>query len=300
MIGFESQPIIVLGVERSGTSVVAEMVHIWGAYAGPSEKLHAADAHAPRGYFEYLPLWDFLAELGDFASGATWWDADFQQRMADRASEPGYRIKAVELMSEMDEGGPWFWKDPALCHYLPFFKQIWGDAIYLITVRHPLDTAVSWQKFIMPSNLKGRVSLVAVNLLRWQRMMTLILRYTDDAAHRLFVGYEDIIRRPREQAERLSDFLNSKFENRCSRIQEMVDAVDSRLWRNNCNISFDEAPEATEHQKALYAFARQMIDDPFQSFDRARYPMPPGYLEFLNIQEALLKACRDLETSTNA
>ena len=129
-------------------------------------------------------------------------------------------------MSEMDEGGPWFWKDPALCHYLPFFKQIWGDAIYIITVRHPLDTAVSWQKFIMPSNLNDRISFVAMNLLRWQHMMTLILRHTEDAAHRLFVGYEDIMRKPHVQAERLSNFLNSKFENRDSRIQPMADTVD--------------------------------------------------------------------------
>jgi len=33
-----ADPIIVLGVERSGTSVVAEMIHRWGAYAGDQEK----------------------------------------------------------------------------------------------------------------------------------------------------------------------------------------------------------------------------------------------------------------------
>lgn len=300
MTGSESQPIIILGAERSGTSVVAEMVHAWGAYAGASEKLHAADAHAPRGYWEYLPLWDLLAELGDFASGATWWDCDFQHRIGNYASDPVYRTKATVLMSEMDEGGPWFWKDPALCHYMPFFKQIWGDAVYIITVRHPLDTAVSWQKFIMPSKLKVRVSFVAMNLLRWQHMMTLILRHTEDAPHRLFVGYEDIVRNPCVQADRLSNYLNSNFGNRGSRIQAMADSVDSRLWQNNCGIPFDRAPAATKHQKALYAFARQKIIDPFHPFDSARYPLPPGYLEFLNIQEALLKTCRELETVTNA
>ena len=31
MIDSEGHPIIVLGAERSGTSVVAEMVHRWGA-----------------------------------------------------------------------------------------------------------------------------------------------------------------------------------------------------------------------------------------------------------------------------
>ena len=290
MIDAESYPIIVLGVERSGTSVVAEMVHRWGAYAGPPEKLHSADVHAPRGYWEFLPLWDLLAELGDFDAGATWWDRDFQQQIEKKATDPASRKKAVELMAEMHKGGPWFWKDPALSHFLPFWKQIWDDAIYIITVRNPLDTAVSWQKFIMPSNVKARISFVAMNLLRWQHIMTQILQHTEDAQHRLFLGYEDIMRNPRAQAERLACFLNSKFGKRVSPIQMMVDAVEPQLWRNDCGIPFEQVPEATSEQKALYAFARRKIDNPFEPFDVAKYPLPPGYLEFLNVQEALLKS----------
>lgn len=295
MIDSESLPIIVLGVERSGTSVVAEMVHRWGAYAGPPGKLHEADAHAPRGYWEFLPLWDLLAELGDFDAGATWWDRDFQQRTKKKAADPALRKKATELMAEMDKGGPWFWKDPALSHFLPFWKQIWGDAIYIITVRNPLDTAVSWQKFIMPSHVKVRISFVAMNLLRWQHIMTQILQHTEDAQHRLFFGYEDIMLDPRAQAERLAYFLNSKFGKRVSPIQEMVDAVEPQLWRNNCGILFEQVTEATSEQKALYAFTKRKIDNPFVPFDVTKYPLPPGYLEFLNIQEALLKAYRELE-----
>ena len=295
MIDPESRPIIVLGVERSGTSVVAEMVHRWGAYAGPPEKLHRADAHAPRGYWEFLPLWDLLAELGDFDAGATWWDRDFQQRTKQKAADPAFRKKATELMTEMETGDPWFWKDPALSHFLPFWKQIWGEAIYIITVRNPLDTAVSWQKFIMPSNVKVRISFVAMNLLRWQHIMTQILKHTEDAQHRLFFSYEDIMHNPRAEAERLVRFLNAKFGKRISRIQTMVDAVEPQLWRNKCGIPFEQVTEATSEQKALYAFAKRKIDNPFVPFDIRKYPLPPGYLEFLNIQEALLKAYRELE-----
>ncbi len=293
-----NHPIIVLGVERSGTSVVAEMIHRWGAYAGASEKLHKADANAPRGYWEFLPLWDLLAELADFASGETWWDRDFQQRMREKVSDPAYRTKATELMLEMDTGGPWFWKDPALAHFLPFWKRIWGDAVYVISLRNPRDIAISWQKFIMPCNVQVRISFLAMNLLRWQHMMTLILKHTEDAAHRLFLGYEDIMRQPREQAGRLSDFLNVSFGKQVSRTEVMAEAVDSRLWRNNCRIPFEEVTEATDQQKALYAFARRKIKSPLERFDIARYPLPPGHLEFLNIQEALLMACRDLEAQT--
>lgn len=295
MLDPESQPIIVLGVERSGTSVVAEMVHRWGAYAGPPDKLHKADTHAPRGYWEFLPLWDLLAELGDFDAGATWWDHDFQQRMEKKADDPAFRKKATELMTEMSKGGPWFWKDPALSHFLPFWKQIWGDAIYIITVRNPLDTAVSWQKFITPSNVKVRISFVAMNLLRWQHMMMQILQHTEDAQHRLFLGYEDIVGQPRAQAEKLACFLNSKFGKQVPPIQAMVGAVEPELWRNNCGIPFEQVSEATAEQKALHAFARRKIDNPFEPFDVPKYPLPPGYLEFLNIQEALLKAYRELE-----
>jgi hypothetical protein len=290
----ESHPIIVLGVERSGTSVVAEMVHRWGAYPGPAEKLHEADAHAPRGYWEFLPLWDLLAELGDFEAGATWWDRDFQQRMEKKAADPVLRKKAVNLMAEMGNEAPWIWKDPALSHFLPFWKQIWDTAIYIITVRNPLDTAVSWQKFIMPSNVNVRISFVAMNLLRWQHIMTQILQHTEDTQHRLFLGYEDIIRNPRAEAERLACFLNSKFGKRASPIQDMVDVVEPQLWRNDCGIPFEQATEATSEQKTLYAFAKRKIDNPFAPFDVAKYPLPPGYLEFLNIQEALLKAYREL------
>ena len=299
MLNPDRCPIIILGVERSGTSVVAEMLHRWGAYAGPSEKLHKADIHAPRGYWEYEPLWDLLAELGDFDAGATWWDHGFQQRMKEKAADPVYRRKATELMAEMHQEGPWFWKDPALSHFLSFWKQIWDDAIYIITVRNPFDTAVSWQKFIMPSNMKVRVSFTAVNLLRWQHIMTQILQHTEDAQHRIFLGYEDIIRNPRMQAEKLAAFLNSKFGNQVSPIQAMVDVVEPQLWRNNCGVPFEGAAEATAEQKSLYAFVRRKIDNPFEPFDVAKYPPPTGYLEFLNIQEALLKTCRELRESTN-
>ena len=266
-----------------------------GCVCGSPEKLHQADVHAPRGYWEFLPLWDLLAELGDFDTGATWWDRDFQQRTKKKAADPAFRKKATELMAEMDKGGPWFWKDPALSHFLPFWKQIWGEAIYIITVRNPLDTAVSWQKFIMPSHVKVRISFVAMNLLRWQHIMTQILQHTEDVQHRLFFGYEDIMYNPRAQAERLACFLNSKFGKRISPIQEMVDVVEPQLWRNKCSIPFEQVPEATSEQKALYAFAKRKIDNPFVPFDITKYPLPPGYLEFLNIQEALLKAYRELE-----
>ena len=289
-VGQDNSPIIVLGAERSGTSVIAEMIYRWGAYAGEPEKLHAADEHAPRGYWEYLPLWDLLAELGEFASGATWWDPNFQERIKDKALVPKYEKKALKLLGEMRNGGrPWFWKDPALCHFLPFWKQLWGNPLYVVTIRNPFDTTVSWHRFLIPTQLEGHVSFIPMNLLRWQHMMMQILEHTKRATHRLFVAYEEVIRKPRDQVQRLSGFLNSRSGDRVSRLNEMVDVVSPKLCHHNCDTPFQSLPEATCEQKALYAFVQSMIDNLREPFDKTAYPMPPGYLEFLKIQDALLR-----------
>jgi hypothetical protein len=96
-------PVIVLGAERSGTSVCAEMVHAWGAYAGEPGELAAADELNAHGRWEFLPLWDLLAAVGGFGSGATWWQESFQQDVAAKALDPHSPIAP----------GPWWrgWKN---------------------------------------------------------------------------------------------------------------------------------------------------------------------------------------------
>src|SRR5262249_17511133 len=68
------RPIIVLGAERSGTSAWAELIYRWGGYAGGGDELAEPDGLNPHGRWEYGPLWDLLALVGDFAAGVSWWE----------------------------------------------------------------------------------------------------------------------------------------------------------------------------------------------------------------------------------
>jgi len=302
------RPIIVLGAERSGTSVVAEMVHRWGAYAGESGKLRTSDEHNPQGYWEYRPVWDFLVELGDFAEGISWWDDSFQERVKDKLLVRQYREKALELVAAMEkEGKPWVWKDPALSFFLPFWKEIWGDAAYVIAVRNPYDTALSWQKFTLPSKLESSVSLIAGNLLRWQYIMLLILEHTDKAESKTFIPFEGLMRKPRTQAARLHEFLNWTCEARIAddrRVEVMAQAVNPRLWHNQSQMPFSQVHEATNEQKALYELLERKAEDPLSKFEVTKYPMYPGWREAVKNEEALRRAyaCKkhhanNLETS---
>jgi hypothetical protein len=288
-----SARIIVLGAERSGTSVVTEMVHRWGAYAGDLEQLTQANEHSPQGQWEYRPLWDFLAELGDFAQGAPWWDPAFGERITAKLQRRELRGKALALIAAMErEGRPWVWKDPALCHFLPFWKPIWGDAAYVIAVRHPYDVARSWQRMAVPAHLQASVNLVACNLLRWQHMMLMVLRATDDVASKIFVEYEALVREPLAQAGRLAAFLDGR---RCGArsdersIRAMADAVHPPFWRNRSDRGLSQVAEATQEQRRLYDFLRSKVVEPAEAFVDA-YPMPPGWWAFVHDQEAVIRA----------
>lgn len=287
-----ARPIIVLGVERSGTSVVAEMTHRWGAYVGEPEKLAKADEYNPQGYWEYQPLWDFLVELGDLADGISWWDTSFQERVREKAFVPYYREKALELVADMEkEDRPWIWKDPAINFYLPFWKEIWGNAIYLITVRNPYDTARSWQKFVLQSKSKEPVQFIAGNLLRWQYMTLLILEHTEPLQDKIFISYEGLVQGPRPQARRLYEFLNATCKTRMPEdvIEAMAQVVNPNLHRHHSPMPFVHIEEATTEQKALYQFVEDKIRNPREKFEAGKYPMYTGWKEFVKNEELLVR-----------
>ena len=138
------RPIIVLGPERSGTSAWAELIAEWGACPGEPGELPAPGHLNRRGRREYGRLWELLERIGGFAGGVSWWDASFPAVVAAKAEDGELRTAAEAMVRLMQERGrPWVRKDPALCHFLPFWRQIWDEPAYVITVRHPLDVARS-------------------------------------------------------------------------------------------------------------------------------------------------------------
>jgi len=292
------RPIVVLGAERSGTSVAAAVVHQWGAYAGEEAKIRKGDAENVHGYWEYTPIWDFLAEIGDFKTGASWWDDTFQERVTRKLGLPEYVRKARELLGAMRAGNrPWVWKDPALAFFLPFWKPLWGNPAYLVMVRNPYDTARSWLKFVAGPDTVESPDFIATNLLRWQFMMLLILEHLEDAPAVIFVSYEELVRHPEVECERIGAFLAESCDraDRKRRIHAMAAAIDPALWHNRSRVEFPQIREATEAQKDLYRFLRLKVQTPSVKFDAERYRMPSGWRGLVREQEALIRRQRHEE-----
>lgn len=283
-----SRPIIILGVDRSGTSLVAELVHRWGGFGGDSRLLSENDHRNPRGYWEDRSLSDFIHDEVTRGEETPYWYPHYEDSLKSKALDPQFRKPALDLISGMSNAADvWFWKEPLLSIQLPFWKDLWGSVSYVITVRNPHDSAVSWNKFNAAENHRGvmdDINVVAINLLRWQYYMLAILRHTSGSP-RIFLCYEDLIEDPERSCAALCDFLDRRTDRDGrgeGKIAYMAQAVDSRLWRNRSRLAFSEVEEATEAQKGLYRLLLRMTRDPAESFRPEDYPMVSGWREFLN------------------
>jgi len=138
------RPICVLGMHRSGTSMVTRMLYECGVHLGADEDLLPASADDNReGYWENKRF----VEINDSilaAFGGTWdsppdlpehWTADPRlARLKEEARNLVCQLSAHEL---------WGWKDPRTCMTLPFWKEIVPEMTIVLCVRHPVEVAQS-------------------------------------------------------------------------------------------------------------------------------------------------------------
>lgn len=275
------RPIIILGAARSGTSLVADLVHRWGAYGGDPAELTAGNAANPRGYFEHRKMQQFMVRQ----LGVDFWIPDFPERLRQQARVPELRALALELVRDMEAPErAWFWKEPLLSIALPFWQEFWTDPIYLITLRNPYEVVVSFEKLSLVPAAAGRVSIIAAGLLRWQYFMLSILQGTEASRSRIFVPYSSLVESADEQCRRLCRFLDDHcgVDGRPDRFDRMIETIEPSLHHNRSEISLSEVPEATSEQKRLYDLLLRMVDDPELEFAAADYPLYEGWREYLS------------------
>ncbi|MEA2694696.1 MAG: hypothetical protein QOJ16_4083 [Acidobacteriota bacterium] len=275
--------IFVLGVDRSGTSLLSDLVCRWGAYPGEADVLGETDSYNPQGYFEYSPMQKLLSDL-TLSTGVLEWDPRFHSLLKLRAHDPNFRRQALALVAGMEkEGGPWLWKEPFLCLHMPFWEQVIPAPVCVMTVRNPQDSALSFTRMNLRS-LADRISLTSYFSLRWQKFMLAVLEYFESNPEHLVVQYEELLRDPAGQVRRLCRFLDQRFGQvggEEERAAAMLAAIDPKLWRNRAASSFFEIPEATEAQKELLRYLHLRAADVRPPFDPERYPFPPHYQEYL-------------------
>ncbi|MFT6044431.1 MAG: hypothetical protein ACI9WC_000128 [Arenicella sp.] len=258
--------ILVLGMDRSGTSMTSSLVQRWARYKGDPCKSTIVDPSNPKGYFESLEVEATLADAISHliqSKNISSRSPSFNEHLENLALDNTRFASSLEHQFKKlsDVGTPWCSKAPLLSVTVALWERFIADPVLVITVRNPYDTAKSLLKL---EGKKESKQGIALNLLRWQHYLIRILEDTAKFERRFFVRYEKIIENPEVQITALSEFLGKQFPNvpyRETAVTEMLEMVESKLHRNQGGLSFDERDEATQTQKELYALLKEIAKD---------------------------------------
>src|SRR5262245_17329919 len=139
--------VCVTGMHRTGTSLVAGLLHGHGLWLGDAAEMMPANPYNPDGYFEnnrVMQVNNAILEMfggtwsspPDFPEG--WTDDPRLDDIKSSARDVGEGLASSHVVSGF--------KDPRASLTLPFWREVWGDLAVIITVRNPLETARSLQR----------------------------------------------------------------------------------------------------------------------------------------------------------
>jgi hypothetical protein len=186
--------LIVLGMHRSGTSVLARLLNLMGVYFGPEGISTGANQENPKGFWERRDVRD-LNDTILHSVGCDW------NRVSkfDIASLPEKNIadftkRASRLVLEMDAHRPWLLKEPRLCLLLPLWRKVLEVPVCIHIFRHPVEVA---------SSLAFRNKMpMEVGLALWDRYVRSSLQGAGDLP-RIVVSHRQLMLNPRVVATEL-------------------------------------------------------------------------------------------------
>lgn len=164
-------PISVLGMHRSGTSMVTSMLASLGIELGPDEEMLPASDENPAGYFERHAVMRVNEKLLDVLEGA--WDLppDLEPGWELDPALDHLRPLAREALHVFDGAAQWGWKDPRMSLLLPFWEREIGERTkVLVCLRNPIDVARSLEhrgsmSYRLAADLWERYTLAALDKL---------------------------------------------------------------------------------------------------------------------------------------
>ncbi len=257
-----SQIICILGMHRSGTSLIAGLLNLLGVYLGPEEHIMRPAEDNPKGFWEHDLLTalndEILARLGGswheppiFPSG---WESSPQ--LADLRQ----RARAI-LQEDFGTAELWGWKDPRTCLTLPFWQKLLPSLQYVICLRNPVDVARSLERRDDFSFEKG------IGL--WLNYVKSMLEHTSRQP-RFFIFYEDVMDNWQRQVKRLVQFLGKPELTERAGVQKAIEEfIDEELQHSHTSmVQVVEEAKLAFPVKALYMALRVYVSHQREQFGK--------------------------------
>jgi len=237
------KPIIVIGMHRSGTSMMVKILENFGVFMG-NDKEHNEESL-------------FFIELNDWIlnqSYASWDDPENYKYLSDGAKETlipiiknrlnSYHRKKYfgrkQPTSFFNYDLPWGWKDPRNTFTIDIWQKIFGDVKIIHLYRNPLDVIASLYKrekrqnknIGNPTRTGIKKKLYGIRLPKknlflpifrfsnyyglfnlWKEYVSQSLSISDDSKKIIHISYEELISNPQEIISELTAFLEIEPKN---------------------------------------------------------------------------------------
>ncbi len=193
--------LIVLSMHRSGSSLLAGILHDNGYSAGGDSSLISGDEHNKTGYFERRDVVDFnesLLKSEPFSSSLPNTKATLQANSLQKK-------KINELCRGLKKDQVRVLKDPRFCLTLPIWSPFLEDIKVVFLYRHPLDVAESYvRRQRYPFN--GALAL-------WEYYNIQGLNGSN-VCKRSVLFFDDLISNPLKEVKRLNQELDLGIDDK--------------------------------------------------------------------------------------
>ena len=195
--------IIVLGMHRSGTSVISRGLQVMGVELGNRLMAPVPDVNA-KGFWEDVDLNLLNIEMLH-AIGSEWHNLrPISAPDVENLREKGFFQQAVDLIRLKVSDAPIFgFKDPRVSKLLPFWKEVLDhchfDVRYAIAIRHPLSVVKSLEKRDGLSRIKSYTL--------WLEHVVVSMAETA-GSKRVIVDYDNLMNDTEHELIRIADNLD--------------------------------------------------------------------------------------------
>ena len=223
---------IVLGMHRSGTSVVAGILHFNKISMGTYETFWPRPLpQNPKGFYEnydFRKINDTILQESDYNT------KHYKIRIPILEPSKNIKRKMMEIVGNYDSKFEnWGWKDPRTCltisNWVDIFKEVnLIEKVNIIFVsRKSLSVARSLKKRNAIPILQG------VNL--WKVYTERAISFCElSNIPTLYLSFEKILKRPISECEKLFNFLSRPFNRSI-----VSDFVEKKISKNNTGESLD-------------------------------------------------------------
>ncbi|MCV6639021.1 glycosyltransferase [Candidatus Albibeggiatoa sp. nov. NOAA] len=216
--------VTVLGMHRSGTSVVARLLNMMGMYFAPEDKGMPPTEDNPKGYWERMDV--VQLNEGILANLGSTWERVSQFDLTKVSDElhAEFNRQATDIIYNLDANRPWMLKDPRLCLTFPLWRKLLEVPVCIMVYRSPIQIAQSMHNRDKFSMQFGMALWEFYNIHALQSSLNL---------PRILISYHDLMANPLETTKKLYQDLESLDITgiRLPSDKEILAFVEPKLFR---------------------------------------------------------------------